>query len=65
MAFDSLQDFLAMGEHGVYVWVCWGIVIISVLLGILKTYHDRQQVIKTIKDNQKRTEHRQTYQATK
>lgn len=65
MAFDSLQDFLVMGEHGVYVWACWGIVIISVLLGILKTYHDRQQVIKTIEDNQKRTEHRQTYQATK
>jgi len=23
--FESLQDFLAMGDHGFYVWLCYGV----------------------------------------
>lgn len=24
--FDSVQDFFKMGEHGLYVWLCYGFV---------------------------------------
>lgn len=25
MAFDSFSDFLAMGRHGLYVWLAYGV----------------------------------------
>lgn len=36
MAFDSLADFLAMGGHGLYVWLAYGssAFIISVLIAL-------------------------------
>lgn len=54
MAFSSLQDFLAMGDDGVYVWSCYFIVFLTVFFGILKTKKDRQFIINSIKNNQKR-----------
>ena len=32
MAFASLHDFLAMGGHGLYVWLSYGLVVTGVLL---------------------------------
>tara|TARA_B100001059_G_C17733339_1_gene527461 strand:- start:536 stop:712 length:177 start_codon:yes stop_codon:yes gene_type:complete len=34
MSFDSFQDFLAMGKHGVYVWSAYGISLAVVALNI-------------------------------
>lgn len=32
MAFDSVADFIAMGGHGVFVWLSYGIVFFSIAL---------------------------------
>ena len=34
MYFDSLTDFLAMGDHGVYVWSAYGISLALLLSNI-------------------------------
>ncbi len=31
MAFDSLGEFLAMGRHGLYVWLAYGVSVGSVV----------------------------------
>ncbi len=33
MAFDSFEDFLAMGNHGLYVWLSYGLTFL--ILGLL------------------------------
>lgn len=37
MAFDSLHDFFAMGGHGLYVWLSYGLVFTGLLLLIAQT----------------------------
>ncbi|MGX5202373.1 heme exporter protein CcmD [Aliikangiella sp. IMCC44632] len=32
MYFDSFSDFIAMGGHGVYIWACYLIVFIALIL---------------------------------
>lgn len=46
--FKNFSDFLAMGGHGFYVWLCWGLVVFAVLFGILYIKHERQQTYKKI-----------------
>ncbi len=31
MSFDSLGEFLAMGQHGLYVWSAYGICLVVVI----------------------------------
>lgn len=31
MYFNSFEDFIAMGGHGVYVWACYFVVIVGLL----------------------------------
>lgn len=35
MSFDSFQEFLAMGEHGLYVWSCYGIAVVVIIYNFL------------------------------
>lgn len=35
MSFASFADFLAMGQHAVYVWSCYGISLFVLLLNVL------------------------------
>lgn len=43
MAFDSLHAFLAMGGHGPYVWLSYGIVILGLTLLVLLSRHSHQR----------------------
>jgi len=35
MAFESFTDFLDMGGHGLYVWLCYGLGLVTVLLSLV------------------------------
>ncbi|MFC6669748.1 heme exporter protein CcmD [Marinobacterium aestuariivivens] len=34
MKFDNLADFLAMGGHGLYVWLAYGIALVILVLNV-------------------------------
>lgn len=35
MSFDSFAEFVAMGDHGLYVWLCYGSFIMVIMLNII------------------------------
>ena len=46
MAFESFSAFLKMGEHGLYVWLAYGLATIVVLFNILGPRHLAKQLVK-------------------
>jgi heme exporter protein D len=44
-AFNNLHDFMAMGQHGVYVWSAWFFALVSIAYLILQSRHVRQRFI--------------------
>ena len=40
--FYSLSEFIAMGEHGVFVWSCWAITIGMILILVIYSRRQRQ-----------------------
>lgn len=55
--FYTVQEFLAMGKHGVYVWSCWGLTVAVVIGFILYSRRQRQHVIKQLQVQQVRKQH--------
>ena len=45
MFFDSFSDFLAMGRHGLYVWLCYGIFFVVLVANILAPVMKRKKLI--------------------
>ena len=43
MSFDSLTDFLAMGGHGLYVWLAYGSTILVVVANVLSVGFARRR----------------------
>ena len=43
MSFDSVSDFLAMGGHGLYVWLAYGASIAVVLANVISVRRARQR----------------------
>ncbi len=43
--FTNLTDFIMMGKHGVYVWSCWGIVLVVMLSFILYSRRQRKLLL--------------------
>ncbi|TDO98323.1 heme exporter protein D [Marinomonas balearica] len=41
MAFESIENFLLMGTHGVYVWSSYGIFVISMLILFIQSVRSR------------------------
>lgn len=39
--FSNVQDFLAMGGYGAYVWSAYGVVIAVFILQIFQAWRDR------------------------
>lgn len=35
MAFESFADFINMGGHGLYVWLCYGLGLLVITLSVL------------------------------
>mgnify|MGYP001756684166 FL=1 len=48
--FDDLPSFFAMGGHGFFVWLCWGLVMGVVLFGVYYAKAERKRIIKQIKE---------------
>ncbi|HAB92170.1 heme exporter protein CcmD [Denitrificimonas caeni] len=46
MSFDSFSEFLAMGNHGVYVWSSYGISFVILLLNVALPILARQRYLK-------------------
>lgn len=52
--FYSVSEFIAMGEHGVFVWSCWAITVGVVLIFIIYSRRQRQALIKQLSIQQAR-----------
>ncbi|MCB8888924.1 heme exporter protein CcmD [Vreelandella malpeensis] len=48
MAFTSLQEFFAMGGHGVYVWAAWGVTAALFAASLLQARLERRALLKTL-----------------
>ncbi len=45
MSFDNFSDFLAMGGHGLYVWLSYGIALVIVAINLVEPLMARKQLI--------------------
>ena len=52
--FYSVSEFIAMGEHGVFVWSCWAITVGVMLAFIVYSRRQRQALIKQLTIQQAR-----------
>lgn len=62
--FDDWASFVAMGGHGFYVWLCWGLVAMACFVGIGYANAERRRVIKQIKQHQRRQSAKQANSQT-
>ncbi len=46
MNFDSVEGFIMMGGHGLYIWSAWGIALLVVLFNVVAPIRNRSAVIK-------------------
>lgn len=46
MSFNSFAEFLAMGNHGVYVWSAYGVSLAILLLNVVLPLMTRQRYFK-------------------
>jgi heme exporter protein D len=44
MAFESFADFLDMGGHGLYVWLCYGLGLLVILGNLLMPQRQSKQI---------------------
>ncbi|WP_341501667.1 heme exporter protein CcmD [Gallaecimonas sp. GXIMD4217] len=59
MAFDSVQAFLAMGKHGFYVWLSYGVTAL-VLAGIAwQAWRSESKILSNLRRRQAREARRQ------
>ncbi len=52
--FYSLSEFIAMGEHGVFVWSCWAITVGVILAFIFYSRNQRKALLKQLTVQQAR-----------
>ena len=43
--FDSFGEFLAMGNHGLYVWICYGVTLVFLGANVIAPILQRKQVV--------------------
>lgn len=58
MAFDSLQDFISMGTHGLYVWSTYAISVLALSSLFFATLRSRKQLKKQLKKRYQREQSR-------
>jgi heme exporter protein D len=44
-AFNSFAEFLAMGKHGFYVWLCFGITLAVMVLNVVLPWLARRKYL--------------------
>lgn len=62
MAFSSFSEFLNMGGYAFYVWLAYGISLLSVLLLIIDSINKRKKIFSNVS---KRLQREQRIQAVK
>ncbi len=60
--FQDIPSFLAMGGHGFYVWLCYGVVALAVVFGVGYVRYERKRITKKILTNHAR--HQARHQIT-
>ncbi len=58
--FYSFSEFIAMGQHGVFVWSCWAITVGMMLAFVFYSRRQRQALIKQLAIQQARQAQRTT-----
>ena len=54
MAFESFADFIAMGNHGPFVWSAYGIALVVIAANLLLIRQRQRQVTRDIQRKLKR-----------
>jgi heme exporter protein D len=58
-AFENINDFLQMGKHGFYVWLCYGLTLLVVVANIVLYRFKKQSIINNIQAEQVRKQKQQ------
>jgi heme exporter protein D len=48
IAFQSFSEFIVMGKHGLYVWLCFGLSFLLILFNVFAYQIKRKTIIKNI-----------------
>ena len=48
MQFDSFSEFLAMGHHGLYVWMAYGLAFLIIILNWVLPVMKRKSTLKAL-----------------
>ncbi|MFT7109319.1 MAG: heme exporter protein D [Psychrobacter glaciei] len=54
MFFDSFSSFIQMGNHGIYVWLSYGIFAVIVAANFISPIISRKKVIKDLERQMRR-----------
>ena len=54
MAFDNLQQFIAMGGYGLYVWLSIGVTLVGIIGIALSNVLERRQLVRKVNAERQR-----------
>lgn len=54
MSFSSLEEFIAMGGHGLYVWLSYGAALIIVIYNVVAARLKLQRAFQAARDRERR-----------
>lgn len=60
MEFNSFAEFLAMGRHGLYVWLSYGITAVIILINVILPLMQRRRLLKEQRQRLRRERRDQT-----
>lgn len=49
MAFNSLSEFLAMGKHGIHVWMSYGFFVLCLVILLVSLFRETASLEKELK----------------
>ena len=56
MQFETFSEFIAMGKHGYYVWLAYGLSVAILVLNVVLPVMNRKRIYQDIARNQRREE---------
>ena len=48
MAFNSISEFFAMGGYGFYVWLSYGITLLSLIILVITSMAKKKKILKSV-----------------
>jgi len=52
--FESVSEFVAMGGHGLYVWLCYGVAVLVLLANLILPSIQRRVLLRDLSQRQRR-----------